>query len=63
VRMPRGLLLAEVIITEFIRCSFIFFVAVRTVSDSATVAALCHHNYTTITLSMQFSNLYIDFGL
>jgi hypothetical protein len=39
VRMPRGLLLTEVIITEFIRCSFIFFVAVRTVSDSATVAA------------------------
>jgi hypothetical protein len=37
--MPTGLLLTEVIITEFIRCSFICFVAVRTVSDSETVAA------------------------
>jgi hypothetical protein len=50
--MPTGLLLTEVIITEFIRRSFICFVAVRTVSDGETVAALHHHNHTSITLSM-----------
>jgi hypothetical protein len=61
-RMPRDL---EVIITEFIRCSFNFFVAVRTVSDSATVAALHHHhhNYQSLNAILHYSTLYNDFWL
>lgn len=40
VRIPIGLLLEEVITTEFIRCSFIFFVASVTVSDGEHVGTL-----------------------
>ena len=40
VRMPVGLLLCDVITTEFIRYSFIFFVAVVTVSDGEHVGTL-----------------------
>lgn len=42
VRMPVGLLLGETIITEFIRFSFIFFVAAVTVSDAEQVGTLQH---------------------
>jgi hypothetical protein len=60
-RMPRGL---EVIITEFIHCSFNFFVAVRTVLDSATVAALHHHhhNYHSLNAILHYSTFYKAFG-
>lgn len=42
VRMPIGLLLGEVMITEFMRCSFILFVAVVTVSDGEHIGTLPH---------------------
>jgi hypothetical protein len=40
--MPIGLLLGEVMITEFMRCSFILFVAVVTVSDGEHIGTLPH---------------------
>jgi hypothetical protein len=52
-------------VQPFIRCSFNFFVAVRTVSDSATVAALHHHhhNYHSLNAILHYSSFYEDFWL
>lgn len=57
VRMPVGFLLGDVITTEFIRYSLIFFVAVVTVSDGEHVGTLSKNPGTQTSQQSQQENL------